>query len=190
MKRSVFFCLLLILAGNNIMAQSSNSLQQFWNQLEKHCGKSYEGTITAGARDGDGFTGQQLVMQVLDCKTGVIKIPFYVGDNKSRTWILTNQNERLTLKHDHRHKDGSPDSITMYGGTASNTGAAGMQVFPADQETCSLIPYACGNVWWMTIDEKIFTYNLRRIGSDRLFTVSFNLEKPIAFNDKPWGWAN
>lgn len=64
MKRSVFFCLLLILAGNNIMAQSSNSLQQFWNQLEKHCGKSYEGTITAGARDGDGFTGQQLVMQV------------------------------------------------------------------------------------------------------------------------------
>lgn len=190
MKCILFFCLLLTLAGNSLTAQSATGVQQFWSRLEKLCGKSYEGTITAGGREGDGFTGQKLVMQVLDCKTGVIKIPFYVGENKSRTWILTHQQEKLTLKHDHRHQDGSPDSITMYGGTASNTGAAGMQVFPADQQTCSLIPYACGNVWWMTIEEKTFTYNLRRIGSDRVFTVSFNLEKPVTFNDKPWGWAD
>jgi hypothetical protein len=190
MKWIQFVGICLLLAGNTVTAQPETGLQQFWKQLEKHCGKSYEGIITAGGKEGDGFTGQKLVMQVLDCKTGVIKIPFYVGENKSRTWILTKQDDRLSLKHDHRHKDGSPDSITYYGGTASNSGAAGMQVFPADQETCSLLPYACGNVWWVTINEQTFTYNLRRIGSDRLFTVSFNLEKPVIFNDRPWGWAD
>lgn len=182
--------LLLVVNAQNLKAQKENALQQFWSKLEKHCGKSYEGTITAGGREGDGFTGQKLVMQVLDCKTGVIKVPFYVGENKSRTWILTKQDDRLKLKHDHRHKDGSADSITFYGGTSTNAGSAGMQIFPADEETCSLIPYACGNVWWMTIDDKVFTYNLRRIGSDRVFTVSFNLEKPVVFNEKPWGWKD
>ncbi len=182
--------LLLVVNAQNLKAQKENALQQFWSKLEKHCGKSYEGTITAGGREGDGFTGQKLVMQVLDCKTGVIKVPFYVGENKSRTWILTKQDDRLKLKHDHRHKDGSADSITFYGGTSTNAGSAGMQIFPADEETCSLIPYACGNVWWMTIDDKVFTYNLRRIGSDWVFTVSFNLEKPVVFNEKPWGWKD
>jgi len=58
----------------------------------------------------------------------------------------------------------------------------------ADQETCNLIDYACGNVWWMTIDETSFTYNLRRIGSDRLFSVKFDLTKPIEYDERPWGW--
>lgn len=190
MNRICMTVLYILLVTNFVAAQQENGLQQFWSRLQKHCGKSYEGTVTAGSREGDGFTGQKLIMQVLNCKDSVIKIPFYVGDNKSRTWVLSKKVNSLTLKHDHRHKDGSPDSITWYGGTTSNSGAAGMQVFPADQQTCELIPYACGNVWWMTIDEKVFTYNLRRIGSDRVFTVSFNLEKPVTVDDKPWGWTD
>lgn len=160
----------------------------FKSELEKHCGKSYEGTITEGAKEGDGFTGERLVMQVLSCEENQIKIPFYVGEDKSRTWILTFQGERVQLKHDHRHEGGSDDEVTMYGGTSTNTGFGNMQIFPADQETCSMIDYACGNVWWMTIDETSFTYNLRRIGSDRLFSVKFDLTNPIEFNEKPWGW--
>ncbi|HUH35943.1 MAG TPA: hypothetical protein VL022_08945 [Moheibacter sp.] len=175
----------VFLAGSFLHAQEN---QLFKTQIEKHCGKSYEGTITEGAKEGDGFTGERLVMQVLSCEKDQIKIPFYVGEDQSRTWVLTFENDRVELKHDHRNADGSDEEVTMYGGTSTNVGHADLQMFPADQATCSMIDYACHNVWWMTIDGKSFSYNLRRIGSDRQFTVVFDLTQPIEFNKKPWGW--
>jgi hypothetical protein len=63
-------------------------------------------------------------------------------------------------------------------------------MFPADQETATRIAFASTNLWWITLDEKTFTYNLRRIGSDRLFTVEFNLANPIEFRKRPWGWKD
>ena len=170
-----------------IFAQEKQNLI-FKKEIEKHCGKSYEGTITEGGKEGDGFTGKKLVMQVLSCEEDRIRIPFYVGDDKSRTWILTFENDLVKLKHDHRHEDGTNDEITMYGGTSSNSGHKNIQFFPADQETCDMIDYACNNVWWMTIDENSFTYNLKRIGSDRQFSVKFDLTIPVKFSAVPWGW--
>lgn len=163
--------------------------QKFWEKLQKHCGKSYEGVVTHGAKEGDPFTGKRLVMQVLSCGKDRIRIPFYVGDDKSRTWVFTKDKKQiLKLKHDHRHQDGSEDKVTQYGGESTNHGFENLQMFPADKETARRISYASTNVWWVTLDEKIFTYNLRRIGSDRQFTVTFDLEKPIQYNEKPWGW--
>jgi hypothetical protein len=176
----------LFLVGGIILNAQANL--KFKLEIEKHCGKSFEGKITQGAKEGDGFTGERLIMQVLSCEKNQIKIPFYVGDDKSRTWILTFKNDRVQLKHDHRNPDGSDEEVTMYGGTTSNTGHANLQFFAADQETCSMIDYACNNVWWMTIDETSFSYNLRRVGSDREFTVVFDLTKPAVFESKPWGW--
>lgn len=176
----------LFLVGGIILNAQANL--KFKLEIEKHCGKSFEGKITQGAKEGDGFTGERLIMQVLSCEKNQIKIPFYVGDDKSRTWILTFKDDRLELKHDHRNKDGSEEEITMYGGTTSNVGHSNIQFFPSDQETCDMIDYACNNVWWMTIDETSFSYNLRRVGSDREFTVVFDLTKPAVFESKPWGW--
>jgi hypothetical protein len=185
--RFFLFCALFI-ASISVNAQSPSGQDKFMENLKKHCGKAYEGTITAGGREGDGFTGQKLVMRVISCSENQVKIPFFVGENKSRTWILTQKGTGLELKHDHRHEDGTDDKVTMYGGTTSNTGSASLQFFPADQFTCDMIDYACGNVWWITLDDTKYTYNLRRIGSDRLFTVSFDLTKPIEYSEKPWGW--
>ena len=112
-----------------------------------------------------------------------------VGDDRSRTWVLKNEPSGIILKHDHRLISGEEDSITQYGGKASNAGSANMQFFPADIQTCELIGYACFNVWWITIDDKTFTYNLRRMGTDRLFTVSFDLTRPVANPEDPWGWS-
>ncbi len=66
-------------------------------------------------------------------------------------------------------------------------GLANIQFFPADQHTASLIPYASNNVWWVTIDKTSFTYNLRRIGTDRFFSVKFDLTKEIEIPSAPWG---
>ncbi len=186
-KKILIACVLIAFADKGF-AQQPTAVDSFWVALKKHCGKTYEGKITAGGREGDGFTGQRLVMQVKACELNRIRIPFFVGNDKSRTWVLTREEAVVKLKHDHRHEDGTPDRITQYGGTASNTGSKEQQVFPADQETCDLISYACGNVWWITLTDKVFTYNLRRVGSDRLFTVSFDLSNQVSTDFVPWGW--
>ncbi len=180
--------LILLLASCHVSAQEQDNILKFWSILQKHCGKAYAGVITEGATDD--FKGKQLVMHIISCKQGEIKIPFHVGENRSRTWVLTKSKNAITLKHDHRHEDGSEDKVTQYGGTSTNSGAANMQIFPADEETVKIIPAALGNVWWITVDENSFTYNLRRIGSDRLFTVKFDLTKPVDLPPSPWGWKN
>lgn len=183
----VLICFLLLLPLH-IVGQEQTSSEKFWTQLQAHCGKAYEGEITAGAVPGDGFTGKKLVMHVRACDTNDIRIPFFVGDDKSRTWVLhMNADKIISLKHDHRNPDGTDEKLTQYGGISSNVGLPNIQVFPADVHTSEILPPASTNIWWFTIDETSFTYNLRRIGSDRLFSVSFDLTKPIETPEAPWG---
>ncbi len=162
---------------------------QFWDALQEHCGNSYSGTVLE-APENDDFRGKKLVMHIRSCDDRVIKIPFFVGDDRSRTWILTRKDNRIQLKHDHRHQDGTEDEITRYGGTSPNTGLQNLQLFPADQETAELLPLAATNVWWITLDEHSFSYNLKRLGTERLFNVEFDLSKTIDTPAAPWGWED
>lgn len=168
-------------------AVDTTGAKKFWENLQQHCGKTFEGKII-NAPAGDNFYGKRLVMHVLSCNENEILIPFNVGDNLSRTWVLSYKNGRIELKHDHRHEDGTSDEVTMYGGTTSNSGLAELAVFPADEETAAIIPAAANNVWWITLNETSFTYNLRRIGTDRFFSVSFDLTTEIEQPKPSWGW--
>lgn len=187
MKTAVIFALTFLTLTFASIAQDKGNLG-FWEKLSKHCGKAYEGVVTTEISDNDPFAGKRLVMHVVGCGEGFIHIPFFVGDDKSRTWVLTMENGLIKFKHDHRHEDGSEDKVTRYGGTSPNTGMDNIQFFPADQETADLIPYAANNVWWITLDENSFTYNLRRIGTERLFTVKFDLNKVVESPGPAWGW--
>jgi hypothetical protein len=55
-------------------------------------------------------------MHVRTCSENALRIPFHVGDDHSRTWVITRTENGLRLKHDHRHEDGSEDAVTQYGG--------------------------------------------------------------------------
>lgn len=188
MKKLTFLLVLSVFSTVVISAQTQTGSIEFWKQIQQHCGKSYEGVITAGAKEGDGFTGEKLVMHVRSCDEKTIKIPFHVGNNHSRTWVLTLQDDnRILLKHDHRNEDGSEEEITQYGGLASNTGLANIQSFPADQFTADMLPRASNNVWWFTIDENTISYNLKVTGSDRQFSVAFDLSKEVDTPPTPWG---
>ncbi len=186
MKYITIIALFVSLKG--LSQKPISKIDSFWNTLQQHCGKAYEGLIVSGATAD--FKDKKLVMHVKACEENRIRIPFNVGDNRSRTWVLTKTKSGITLKHDHRHEDGSEDAVTQYGGTTTNEGFSNMQIFPADIQTQKTIPAAASNVWWITINDSSFTYNLRRIGSDRLFTVAFNLKQPIETPLAPWGWKN
>lgn len=171
------------------ISQETAPSEAFWDTLQSHCGKAYEGRLVLPEED-ESFGGKKLVMHVRSCDDNEIKIPFYVGEDKSRTWVLTKDDGIITLKHDHRHEDGTEDDVNFYGGTASNAGKADIQFFPADIATQKMIPDAATNVWWITIDDTTFTYNLRRLGTDRFFKVVMNITKTTTAPDAPWGWVD
>jgi hypothetical protein len=163
----------------------------FWNELRSLCGKAYSGTVAAAPADDTTFRDRSLVMHVRSCESNRIRVPFFVGDDRSRTWVLTRVGNRILLKHDHRHEDGKPDKVTMYGGLTTNRGTSTRQVFPADQETTDIIPAASGNVWWIDlVPGEYFSYNLRRVGSERYFSIRFDLKTAVPAPKAPWGWTD
>lgn len=182
------FAAVLFTISLGLYAQEMAPNRVFWEKLSARCGQAFEGQLISPPAENDPFLGKRLTMYIMACGPDFLHIPFYVGEDKSRTWVLTMKNGLIQLKHDHRHEDGSPDKVTQYGGLASNTGSATTQMFPADQETANLIPNAAHNLWWITVDDTSFTYNLRRIGTDRWVAVKFDLTKPVENPGRPWGW--
>lgn len=162
----------------------------FFDQLRQLCGKAFEGKVAVDNPKSDGFESK-LVMHVRKCTDTQLHIPFHVGDNHSRTWIITKTGSGLSLKHDHRHADGSHDAQTMYGGHTLDAGWNNVQSFPADQYSKELFARLGGaqsitNVWQMYIYPKTFTYRLVREG--REFRVNFDLTKAIDLPPTPWGY--
>jgi len=198
MKHSIFiflfFGLFFVLNfTQSAVAQTKPSVGSsiFWTELQKLCGKAFAGTLISAPENDVDFKGKELVMHVRACEKNRIRIPFFVGADKSRTWVLTKKEDFILLKHDHRHADGTPDKITMYGGQTSSSGAATRQMFAADQETVDILPAAASNVWWIElVPGESFTYNLRRLGTERFFSIKFDLIKEVKTPAAPWGWKD
>ncbi|MDA0327842.1 MAG: hypothetical protein O2958_02340 [Gemmatimonadetes bacterium] len=160
----------------------------YWASLEGLCGQAFEGAVVESVPPDASFEGQRLVMHVRECQPGEIRIPFFVGEDRSRTWVITSTSAGLRLKHDHRHEDGSEDAVTQYGGDTEGRGTNGSQDFHADSHTADLVPTAATNIWTIAVDPgRTFTYALRREGADRRFRVDFDLTRPIETPPPPWG---
>lgn len=178
-------------AASNALSLRDTTQLLFWNGLQDLYGKAFEGTIIAGSPNDTVFAGKRLLMHVRMCTDNQVKIPFFVGNDSSRTWIFSLDDTGILLKHDHRHADGTPDAVTMYGGKTTNYGSANCPLFPTDQETAQLLSYTIANVWWIDlVPGESFTYNLRRVNTDRVFSVRFDLKNPVEIPGKPWGWQD
>jgi hypothetical protein len=167
----------------------------FMANLRTLCGKAYAGRVrvdTPPAPGNNAFAGKTLVMHVRDCEPDTIRIPFHVGADRSRTWVLTRTATGLRLKHDHRHEDGSDDKLTMYGGDTAAPGMASRQEFPVDAESIALFKRegsvaSVTNTWAMEIvPGKAFVYELVRPGG-RLFQVEFDLRSTVPPPPPAWG---
>jgi hypothetical protein len=189
MNKMASFIMLVIFSSCSSTKVLHSNQAAFWQSLQSICGQAFEGTVISAPATDTTFKNKTLLMHVRACEDSRIRVPFMVGDDRSRTWVFTKNGNGLQLQHDHRHRDGSADSITFYGGHTSNSGTATAQYFPADEQTVKMLPLAGANIWWVEmVPGKYFTYNLRRLGTDRLFSIRFDLTRPVAASAAPWGW--
>ena len=175
---------LISLASAGVAAASPAPAQHdFLARLNALCGQRFEGrVVTTDAADAR-FASERLIMHVRDCSSDEVRIPFAVGADRSRTWVVTKMGAGLRLKHDHRHADGTTDVLHWYGGDTANAGTAERQEFPVDAESVALFnandaAVSTTNVWAMEVHpDRMFAYELRR--PNRHFRVEFDLTKPI-----------
>ena len=192
-------CLLSACASapaSSVMQAADAPPDAFLAALRSHCGQAFAGRvlIDTPASANDAFAGKSLVMHVRECGADTTRIPFHVGDDRSRTWVLTRTANGIQLKHDHRHEDGTSDKVTMYGGDTAAAGTAQRQSFPVDGESIANfsangLTASINNTWAMEIEPgRRFLYELSR-PNGRLFQVEFDLARPVPLPPTPWGDA-
>lgn len=171
------------------------------NFLRSLCSQSFAGQVVTDTPPSspDPFAGKPLRMHVRECSDDTVRIPFHVGDDRSRTWIISllDHGPTLRLKHDHSHPDGTTDELTDYGGDSAgiiHTPERLRVDFPADPESQELFrrldrAVSVDNIWALEVNWKTrrFYYELSRPG--RLFRVEFDLSKPLPPPPPPWSEA-
>ena len=111
-------------------------------------------------------------------------MPLAVGEDKSRTWVLSWTDAGLLFRHEHVEPDGSPSAVTQYGGLARAGGTATQQDFPADAQTKENftengIARSNPNVWTLSLEDGVLRYALARPATEeepaRDFRAEFDL---------------
>ena len=188
----------ILLAGCATTPTNENRQDAFFGALAARCGKAYAGRLASDQEADAEMRGKAMVMHIRHCTPDRIEIPFHIdglgpdgGWDRSRTWIVSRTATGLRLKHDHRHADGTPDDVTLYGGDTADTGSATRQTFPVDAESIAMFErtgrgVSTTNIWSVETSDTGFTYGLDRQG--RHFRVAFDYAKPVAPPPAPWGW--
>jgi len=192
-------------------AEAPSPQDDFFDALSSHCGKAYAGELVSEEEADADFAEAAMVMHVAECSEDRIAVPFHVqldGEwDRSRTWVFTRVNSEdgdgLRLKHDHRHEDGEPDAVTMYGGDTADEGISRAKEFPVDDESIAMferegLTASVTNVWRVEVDpagtdNAQFAYQLRRTvetgaPEDRFFRVEFDLTREVEPPPPSWGW--
>ncbi len=193
MRTMIAIAVVLVAGCAGPRAASDSPADALLAAFAGYCGQAFEGRIVANepATPNDPFDGKTLVMHVRDCSPSEVRVPFHVGEDRSRTWVIARTPAGLDLRHDHRHADGEPDAVTMYGGQTRDPGSSVHQEFPVDEFSRTMfvaqgLTASVTNVWAVELQPGArFVYELSRPG--RLFRVEFDLRKPVPLPPPAWG---
>lgn len=164
--------------------ESPSAQDQFFSNLSELCGQRFVGQVVTDDPVDDDFRNSRLLMHVRDCSDEEIRIPFWVGEDRSRTWVITRTDTGLRLKHDHRDPDGTTHTLHWYGGDTASEGTTTRQEFPVDQESIDLFnandrAVSTTNVWAVEVNPgETYVYELAR--ENRLLRVAFDLTNPVS----------
>lgn len=191
MRRSVAGAVLLIASCSGAPNDPAPEAEYFERLTHLCNGQAYAGRLVSLDEADTDFRDAEMTIGPATCSGLMIRIPFRVGDDRSRTWEITRTVNGIRLKHDHRHRDGSEDVLTQYGGDSLGDGTAAHQDYPADDETKTLfiregIEVSTQNTWSVEIEPgEMFAYQMSR--PNRLFRVEFDLSEPTELPPPPWG---
>ena len=148
---------------------SVDSRDQFMAKLRSLCGQRFEGGLTYAIDPTNPFAGKTM-STLVTCTETDVRMPVLVGEDRSRTWIVSRPAGGLELRHDHRHLDGTPDAVTAYGGMAKDGGSALSQSFGGDAHTFKVFPGSETNLWTISFseDKRVLTYHLDRHAKPRI----------------------
>lgn len=188
MKRFLLAAALLpVLLASQARAQPA-AHDAFHANLRALCGQSFGGRLASPPTAADAVFQAPLVVEVR-CTADQVRMPLAVGADRSRTWVVTRTGPKdgkeggLTLKHDHRHADGTEDALSQYGGATAAPGTAQRQDFPADVFSKDLftrqnLPASIPNVWALEVRPgRVLAYELNRPG--RHVRLEFDLTRPL-----------
>lgn len=150
----------------------------FFENMRAMCGQTFGGR-TVFAEEGDTtFEPARLYFVVEECDGDELRMPFVVGGDASRTWVLTLDDDGLTFHHEHLRDDGTEYETSGFGGRASDDGTALFQHFP-DFWATEATPAAERRVWRLRIDPEhdLFVYYLDR-GGRLAYRLVFHLGPP------------
>ena len=153
----------------------------FWEELQGLCGAAYEGSVTVAVPPDSAFEEGPIRVHVASCDVAEVRMALTVGEDDSRTWLVSPTSVGLRLEHVHRHEDGTEAEVSGYGGETRGPGTETRQDFHADAYTADLVPVAAENVWTLEIHpDSALVYELRREGSERRFRLLFDLRRPLS----------
>lgn len=184
----VFIPILLFISC--ISSQEPHDL--FFDQLAEQCGNAYPGELTLEPEGDEMLTGtEMLIVHFRECNETELNIPFHIeleqeeDWDRSRTWIITSQEDGLELRHDHRNRDGSEDETTMYGGYSIGTGTAMRQEFQSVERSQETGIFRGWRIEIVPGDR--YTYGTIR-GNEWSWRVDFDLSEPLDdIPPAPWG---
>jgi hypothetical protein len=156
----------------------------FWRQLQALCSSATRAAEGRLLKAPEGNTqvdpNARLVVHFWECGDRELRFPFHVGENRSRTWVFIRHDDRLELRHDHRHRDGTEEENTWYGASTMAEGTANRQEFVRDRDGVLM-------GWRVEIEPgRHYSYGTIRDGEWR-HHLEFDLTRPVPAPLLPWG---
>jgi hypothetical protein len=181
----LYLCLIHLLTACGDPPEPANanrgpgeSQRAFFENMREMCGQVFGGRTIFAEEGDETFEPARLYFIVEECSEDELRIPFIVGGDDSRTWILRMDEDRLTFSHEHLRPDGTEHETSGFGGHASDDGSATFQHFP-DYWTTEETPEEARRVWRLRIDREhdLFVYYLDR-GGQPAYRLVFHLGEP------------
>ncbi len=86
MKRAVWLTIVLSGCATTPEAEPAD---KFFARLRALCGQAFAGSVVSTDPADKDMIGKPLVLHVRECSSGAVRIPFHVGTDRSRTWVIS-----------------------------------------------------------------------------------------------------